>query len=110
MIDVVFLLLVFFMLASRFGTDMVIGLTLPGDGAPDAYTGPPRVVDVLPQEVRLNGLVIDPARLGTALAPLMETPSDVIVVRAREGAVLQRVVDTLGTLDAAGFSTLAVVN
>ena len=33
MIDVVFLLLVFFMLASRFGVDMEIPLNLAGQGA-----------------------------------------------------------------------------
>ena len=39
MIDVVFLLLVFFMLASRFGSDALVPLSLGGSG--DTYSGPP---------------------------------------------------------------------
>ena len=47
MIDVVFLLLVFFMLAARFGQDVVIDL--PISAASDKpYEGPPRLIDVLP--------------------------------------------------------------
>ena len=53
MIDVVFLLLVFFMLASRFGSDALVPLSLGGSG--DTYSGPPRLIDVLPEGQRLNG-------------------------------------------------------
>ncbi|MGJ8530069.1 ExbD/TolR family protein, partial [Maritalea sp.] len=47
MIDVVFLLLVFFMLASRFGMDMHIPMQISGAGS--GYSGPPRLVDVRPE-------------------------------------------------------------
>lgn len=45
MIDVVFLLLVFFMLASRFGLEAMMPLPLVGAGG-GAYSGPPRLVDI----------------------------------------------------------------
>ena len=62
MIDVVFLLLVFFMLAARFGQDVVIDL--PISAASDKpYEGPPRLIDVLPGAVRLNGVEMPMAAL-----------------------------------------------
>ena len=48
MIDVVFLLLVFFMLASRFGVETVISLPLASGGG--SYSGPPRIVAPGPPE------------------------------------------------------------
>jgi len=48
MIDVVFLLLVFFMLASRFGVDTVVPFPLAGGGG--SYAGPPRLVDMTYRE------------------------------------------------------------
>ena len=46
MIDVVFLLLVFFMLAARFGHDLSLPMATGGGG--DAYDGPPRLVVIGP--------------------------------------------------------------
>lgn len=109
MIDVVFLLLVFFMLAARFGVDTVLPLTLAGASSESRYEGPPRVVDVLPDGVRLNGVPIDMVALADGLAPLMETPDDVIVVRPREGVVLQRVIDAISALEEAGLGTFVLV-
>lgn len=108
MIDVVFLLLVFFMLASRFGSDFAVPLKLAGVGdAP--YAGPPRIIDILPEGQRLNGRDIDPATLLVELKSLTETPDDTIILRPQEGAVLQRIVDTMGALQADGFTTLVLV-
>ena len=51
MIDVVFLLLVFFMLAARFGVEGSVALTVGSGGA--AYEGPPRLVEISPDGTRL---------------------------------------------------------
>jgi len=107
MIDVVFLLLVFFMLASRFGSDFAVPLKLAGGG--EGYSGPPRVVDVLPEGQRLNGVPLEEIALLGGLAELSETPQDAIILRARDGAVLQRVLDVMQTLQDAGHSTLVLV-
>lgn len=108
MIDVVFLLLVFFMLASRFGTDAVVPLALGGQGA--GYTGPPRLIDVLPEGQRLNGVEQALDEVVAALDRLTDSRSDTVVLRARDGAALQRIVTVVAALREAGFTTIAVVD
>lgn len=107
MIDVVFLLLVFFMLASRFGLDAVLPLPLAAGGG--AYTGPPRLIDVGPQDIRLNGVAADEATLVQSLQPLTQSLSDTIILRGRDGANLQRIVQITETLRAGGFTAVVLV-
>jgi biopolymer transport protein ExbD len=107
MIDVVFLLLVFFMLAARFGAEQAIPLAI-GAGA-GTWEGPPRLVDVLPEGQRLNGVAVTPEALVAGLAPLVAAPGDAIVLRPREGASLQRLVDVMEALAAAGYTGLVLV-
>ncbi len=106
MIDVVFLLLVFFMLAARFGVTDAIPVTLSG-GAAQPYDGPPRLITVLPDTLRVNG--IDTADPVASLTPLMGTETDVILLRARDGASVQHLLDVMGTLRAAGWTNLVVL-
>jgi len=105
MIDVVFLLLVFFMLASRFGADATMPLPLASAGGD--YTGPPRLIDVLPDGVLLNGKAT--ANLAGDLVPLMQKPTDTLILRGKEGATLQRIVTVTETLRAAGFTSVVLV-
>lgn len=107
MIDVVFLLLVFFMIASRFGTDGALPLTASAGGG--AYTGPPRLVEFDATGVTLNGVAMSADGLAGALAPLMAAPEDMIVLRARGGADLQALVAVMETLRAAGLTRLVLV-
>ncbi|QPH55347.1 ExbD/TolR family protein [Pontivivens ytuae] len=108
MIDVVFLLLVFFMLAARFGIDSAIPLTLGGT-AGERYSGPPRLIDVLPGGQRLNGRPVEGDELGAELHRLTDAPSDTIVLRPRDEAPLQRIVEVMEMLSTAGFDTLVLV-
>ncbi|AHD08618.1 ExbD/TolR family protein [Phaeobacter gallaeciensis] len=107
MIDVVFLLLVFFMLASRFGTDAVLDLPLAGQGG--AYTGPPRLIGIGAGNLDLNGLPVADSNLAEALAPLMDSPNDMLVLRGRDQADLQRITDVTGLLRQAGFTNFVLV-
>lgn len=107
MIDVVFLLLVFFMLASRFGLDQV--LPLPLAGAAGGYDGPPRLIDISPDGLFVNGAPVDDRSLNAAVAALMQTPSDMLILRGREGADLQRIIAITDRLRAAGFTALVLV-
>jgi biopolymer transport protein ExbD len=107
MVDVVFLLLVFFMLASRFGVDQTIALAPLGTGA--AYSGPPRLVEIAPDVLRLNGVAITEAQLIEELGRLTETLSDTIVLRPAGGADVQRVVALMDRLQTAGFTTLSLI-
>lgn len=108
MIDVVFLLLVFFMLVSRFGVDRVLPLGVAGAG--DGWSGPPRLVDVAPGGLALNGVPVAPDALAAALAPLMQGPGDPILLRPREAADLQALVRVMDLLQAAGFDRLVLVD
>ena len=106
MIDVVFLLLVFFMLAARFGITGAVPISQPGSGA---YDGPPRLVIVAADGTSLNGVQMDQAALVAELGRLTATPDDAVVLRAADGVELQRLVDVIEGLRAAGFTRLVVV-
>ena len=108
MIDVVFLLLVFFMLASRFGIDNALPLATGGGGdAP--WQGPPRLVQVLPGAVTLNGRPVAEATLAEALAPLLPAPDAPVLLRAGDGVTLARLVAVIDALRAAGMTRLVLV-
>lgn len=108
MIDVVFLLLVFFMLAARFGVDLQLPLQL-GAGPATAWQGPPRLVEIRPEGLRLNGQPIAPNELAQALALLMETESETIVLRATDSVPVQQVVTVLESLAASGLTNVVMV-
>ena len=107
MIDVVFLLLVFFMLAARFGVDNAIPLApaLSGGGE---YRGAPRLVTVAPEGVRLNGVALAPENLVGALRQLMPEDDSIVVLRAVDGADLQGLVAVLDRLGAAGMTRIVL--
>ena len=107
MIDVVFLLLVFFMLASRFGAET--GMPLQVAGAASAYAGPPRLVDIGATDLRLNGVAVTEPALAQSLALLMTSPQDTVVLRAGDGVDVQRVVTVMSVLHAAGLQRLVLV-
>ncbi len=108
MIDVVFLLLIFFMLASRFGVDAALPLDL-AVGGDATYQGPPRLVDIAPEGLRLNGQPVTADGLADALAPLMQGPDDMVVLRPVDGADVQRLIDVAQALRDAGLTRLTVV-
>lgn len=113
MIDVVFLLLIFFMLASRFGMDAVLPVTGGTGGAQTEWQGPPRLLDITPETLRLNGAEITPEALPAALAELMpvETMPDggAVILRPRDEADLQRLVAVMDLLREAGFPDLILI-
>jgi len=107
MIDVVFLLLVFFMLAARFDQTAAVPITLGSAGSD--YTGPPRLVDVTPDAVSLNGVEIQSAALAGSVLALTNSPSDLVILRAQSGATVQRLVDVMGLLRAEGLTSVTLV-
>lgn len=108
MIDVVFLLLVFFMLAARFGQDAEITLTPTGSGIGE-WSGPPRLIDIAPDTLRLNGRTMETANLEQALRSLLETESDPILLRPDASTDTQRLIDIMGVVRTAGFTNLLLV-
>ncbi|MEP3333405.1 biopolymer transporter ExbD [Sedimentitalea sp.] len=109
MIDVVFLLLVFFMLASRFGIDMHIPLNVAGSASGEGYSGPPRLIDIAPDSLLLNGISLSPDALLAQIGDLTEKTGDTIILRPAEGADLQRVIAVMETLSGAGYTALVLI-
>ncbi|MFN3280068.1 MAG: ExbD/TolR family protein [Tabrizicola sp.] len=108
MIDVVFLLLVFFMLASHFARDTGLPARTAGDQSAE-WPGPPRLVDLGPADsLALNGVAVAPEHLPHALEPLTASPDDPIILRPR-GADVQALVSLIDRLTAAGFTRLIVM-
>lgn len=115
MIDVVFLLLVFFMLAARLGAEagLVLRLAPPqgAAGAPTApaWQGPPRLVELRGGgRILLNGVPLALEALPAALSPLMPAAGAPVVLRAGPGVDLQRLLDVAGALRLAGFSGVVI--
>ncbi|MEO1677986.1 MAG: biopolymer transporter ExbD [Pseudomonadota bacterium] len=107
MIDVVFLLLIFFMLASQFGRDGALQFSAAGGGG--EYSGPPRLVSVAADGLSLNGRPVLLGELPVALQPMMRRPDDIVVLRPADGVGLQRLIDVAEALRSAGLTALAVV-
>lgn len=108
LIDVVFLLLVFFMLAARFGAETGIPLIAAG-GEGGTWEGPPRLISLTFEAILLNGAPVTAADLPRDLFPLMPAPDSPVVLRAGEGASVDRLAEALGSLSAAGFVNVVVV-
>lgn len=109
MIDVVFLLLIFFMLSSRFGMDAVLPIAGGTEGAGSEWQGAPRLIDITPETVSLNGVGTDPDALAGELAQLMPSGDAAVILRPREGADLQRLVDVMDRLRADGITNMILV-
>ncbi len=107
MIDVVFLLLVFFMLAARFGVEGAVAVAAGGAGA-GGWDGPPRIVDIAPDALRLNGAPVAAEALAGRLRPLMPAPDAPVILRPREGASLERALAVAERLRAAGIADLVL--
>ena len=97
MIDVVFLLLIFFMLVARFGVDKVIDINLPSAlGQSSQYEGAPRLVEIKSGNiVSLNGTQISLDQLSSKLSQLMPSPNAMIIVRSSAEANTQDLLDVL---------------
>lgn len=108
MIDVVFLLLIFFMLAARFGVEGVLSLS-GGTGGGQGWSGPPRLVDFAPDGLWLNGNPLPAEGLPEALSSLMQGLDDPVILRPRDGANLQHLTDLSERLQAGGFTRLVLV-
>lgn len=105
MIDVVLLLLVFFMMASRFGGFEGFPFAL-GAGQGEAWPGPPRLIDLAAEGPLLNGRPVSVEGLMAALAPLMTASGDPVILRPGPGAEVQAVVAVIDALRAGGITRI----
>jgi len=109
LIDVVFILLVFFMLASSFLDWRAIDLNAPGKAAASASMAGAMLVEIRRDGLRLAGQRIAlpdlAARVG---AKIRETPDQRVIVQPAAGVVLQDAVAVLDALSAAGVRDLSL--
>ena len=110
LIDVVFILLVFFMLASSFLDWRAIDLSTPARSSADTAMEGAILVEVLPARLRLSGDALSIETLATRVAAqLRERPDQRVLVRPAEGVALQRVVQILDRLAAAGATDVSLI-
>jgi len=111
MIDVVFLLLIFFMLVARFGVDKVIDINLPSAlGQNTQYEGAPRLVEIKPGNiVSLNGSEIPLDQLSNNLSELMPSPNALVILRSSAEANTQDLLDVLLYLKSEKITNVSVL-
>ncbi|PWE33365.1 biopolymer transporter ExbD [Maritimibacter sp. 55A14] len=105
LIDVVFILLVFFMLATRFEDWRGMPLSAGGAGMGDGLSGA-LVLEVAPNDVRLGGVPVDGNALETALA---RRAAARLLVLPRGGVSTAALVDVLDRLEAAGVAQVSLL-
>jgi len=109
LIDVVFILLVFFMLASSFLDWRAIDLSAPVPAAAGVSSEPTVVVEVGPDGPRLAGEPLSLSALARRVADrLAARPGQPVLVKPAPGVSLQETIDVLERLAAAGVTGISL--
>lgn len=110
LIDVVFILLVFFMLASSFLDWRSIELSAPATGAPSAGMEGALLVEVRGEGLRLSGRAVTLDQLDERVRERLARRRDqAVFVKPAAGVPLQRAVAVLDRLSAAGVANLSLI-
>lgn len=110
LIDVVFILLVFFMLASSFLDWRAIDLNAPAEAKAHGSMTGAMLVEVRPDGLRLAGETISLDALADRVgARLAQKPDQRVLVKPAGGVVLQDAVQVLDRLAAAGATGLSLI-
>jgi biopolymer transport protein ExbD len=108
LIDVIFLLLLFFMLSSTFARYGELPLTAAATGGP-AGGPPPLFLRLAPDGLTLNGVPVELAGLASAVAERTQDGAPVIVALAGPVAS-QALVDTLAALRGVPDARVTVID
>lgn len=99
LIDVIFLLLLFFMLTSTFSKFSEVELTAAGSSRGAASDRPPLFLRLSPDALSLNGQTVDIAALSEALTPEADPDAPrTLIVALADGVSSQRLTDLLVSL------------
>lgn len=110
LIDVVFILLVFFMLASSFLDWRAIDLTAPAKASASGGMDGALLVEIRPEGLRLAGEALPPeALIARVAAHVLDKPEQKVLVRPAAGVALQDAVRLLDGLAAAGATELSLI-
>ncbi|MEM7171619.1 MAG: biopolymer transporter ExbD [Pseudomonadota bacterium] len=108
LIDVVFILLVFFMLASNFTQWRQIEIDVPQRAGQGAGAKGSVFLEVTPDGLRLSGQVISDEELSRQLSRLARVrPTQKILIKPAKGVPLQRAVIILELVDQAGIQNVS---
>ena len=107
-IDVVFLLLVFFMLASTFTVDRQVNLLSETIYGMSRYDEHPRLIEIKNDKLLLNGVEADDTVAIKRLEAITLDLSQIIIVQVVGGTSTQRMLDVIELLKSSGFSNLKV--
>lgn len=109
LIDVVFLLLLFFMLASTFDKFAEIDLKVAGAGAGSSSNEPPVFVRIhAGGRVDVNAVETGLDNLADVLAGLANEGRGAVVVQVRTGVVTQEMVNVVERIRNAGIGTIVL--
>ena len=106
-IDVVFLLLVFFMLASTFNVDQKVNLLSEIVNGNLQHDENPRLIKIKSNNLLINGVEADDSEAIRKLEEITPDPSQIIIVQVL-GSTTQRMLDVMELLKSSGFSNLKV--
>ena len=110
LIDVVFILLVFFMLTSTFLDWRPIELNAPGLTAASAEAGDSLLIEIRTDGLRLDDEPVTPAELRRRIeSQLAHHPDQRVRLKPTAGVALQRTVDVVGLLTRAGAVNLSLI-
>ena len=107
-IDVVFLLLVFFMLASTFTVDRQVNLLSETIYGMSRYDEHPRLIEIKNDKLLINGVEADDTVAIKRLEEITLDLSQIIIVQVLGGTSTQRMLDVIELLKSSGFSNLKV--
>ncbi len=107
-IDVVFLLLVFFMLASTFNVDKKVNLLSEIMNGSSNYDENPRLIEIKSDKLLINGVEADDNVAIKRLEEITQDLSQIIIVQVLAGTSTQRMLDVIELLKSSGFSNLKV--
>lgn len=112
MIDVVFLLIIFFMVGTQFSeSEKDIAISLPGAGSLNAMMSPPdrrEITVAIDGTLSLDGTVMQHEQVTDRLAQMRQQYPDLrVVVRADADAKYQYVVTAFGAADRAGVQDVS---
>ncbi len=110
LIDVIFLLLLFFMLSSTFSQFSEVELSTQGAGQPGASQSQPIFVQLRAESLRVNAREVTLAQLQDAITPLIEGGETRALVSTDADVTAQRLTDLLLALRGiAGLSVQVLV-
>ena len=111
LIDVIFLLLLFFMLTSTFSRYSQLDLGVAGAGGGSAGSTPKLIISLSQDNsIRLNGTLAELAELETALTPFIDEGVENAVVVPRGDVPLQKLVTLLQELKQSKLKSVSLAN